>query len=247
MRPFLVLLLAAARYHVSRSGRDAADGARIRRLCHRQDPDLCAETARSSGPSNTCLAAGASGPSQGKECRDGYWYEDGRADLLCLRKRPDPQCWLFWQDTSGLSARFAGDPDGRRLSEVESATSPADLRRAGCRGLTPPSENPRKFASAGTSHRHAGLHLCLNTHATACPASRPRPNWHISNDSQNRLPCSRVALPELLRRAAARSQVQPAIAKFDLQRLRLLGGRPAWSPPRRRRAPRHSRAAGFRR
>lgn len=60
----------------------------------------------------------------GAQCHDGYWYEE--AGLICFVYEHDPtaQCWTFWQDASGLSARYAGDPEGAALSEVESATTP---------------------------------------------------------------------------------------------------------------------------
>ncbi|MDZ4134968.1 MAG: hypothetical protein U1D06_05145 [Paracoccaceae bacterium] len=123
MRPFLVLLLAAA---VTTSVVQAAE-------------PLTAEEfdAYSQGKTLTYSQYGAVfGAEQylpgrrvrwafkGNECQDGYWYED--AGLICFVYENDPaaQCWNFWQDTSGLSARYAGDPDGAALSEVESATTP---------------------------------------------------------------------------------------------------------------------------
>ncbi|MDP4032433.1 MAG: hypothetical protein Q8P60_06220 [Pseudorhodobacter sp.] len=60
----------------------------------------------------------------GKECRDGYWYED--AGLICFVYEHDPtaQCWSFWHDDAGLHARFNDDPQGTELSEVEQSTVP---------------------------------------------------------------------------------------------------------------------------
>jgi len=60
----------------------------------------------------------------GGECIEGAWYED--AGLICFvyDSEPNPQCWSFMHDASGLHARFNGDPATTALSEVEQTTTP---------------------------------------------------------------------------------------------------------------------------
>jgi hypothetical protein len=61
---------------------------------------------------------------KGEECRKGRWYED--AGEICFVYEDDgaPQCWVFYQDASGLRALFTGDPEGSELSEVEQSPEP---------------------------------------------------------------------------------------------------------------------------
>ena len=57
------------------------------------------------------------------ECRDGTWYEDQGA--ICFVYEDDlPQCWDFYLQANGLSARFLGDPESLPLSEVEQSDGP---------------------------------------------------------------------------------------------------------------------------
>lgn len=59
------------------------------------------------------------------ECQRGHWYE--QAGMICFiyEKAPDaPQCWSFFSDGAGLSARFEGDPEATELYEVEQDDAP---------------------------------------------------------------------------------------------------------------------------
>lgn len=66
---------------------------------------------------------------KGNVCADGVWYEE--AGLICFayENDPDPQCWNFYADTTGLRAEFSGDAAGSPLSEVDQ--SPLPLNCAG--------------------------------------------------------------------------------------------------------------------
>ncbi len=58
-------------------------------------------------------------------CQDGTWYQQG--EQICFVYEGgagDPQCWTFWREGGRLKARFAGDPDGRELTEVEQSQGP---------------------------------------------------------------------------------------------------------------------------
>ncbi|TCP62344.1 hypothetical protein EV663_102188 [Rhodovulum bhavnagarense] len=59
------------------------------------------------------------------ECVEGTWYE--AAGLICFRYDHDPQnpqCWSFYQDASGLTARYENDPVSTELIEVEQSREP---------------------------------------------------------------------------------------------------------------------------
>ncbi len=58
------------------------------------------------------------------ECKDGIWYSDQDAICFVYEDQPDIQCWTFYLTSSGLSARFLGDPDGTPLSEVAQTAGP---------------------------------------------------------------------------------------------------------------------------
>lgn len=58
------------------------------------------------------------------ECKDGTWYE--QPPYICFQydDGTGPQCWEFFQQEGGLSARFAGDPEGAELYETREASEP---------------------------------------------------------------------------------------------------------------------------
>ncbi|MBW4710231.1 hypothetical protein KX928_20785 [Roseobacter sp. YSTF-M11] len=53
------------------------------------------------------------------ECKEGEWYES--ADQICFvyEDNPDPQCWTFHRDGSGLIARFENTPGATELYEAD--------------------------------------------------------------------------------------------------------------------------------
>ena len=60
----------------------------------------------------------------GDICQYGTWYEENGQICFVYEHDPAPQCWTFWQGTNGLRARFAGDPEGRELTEVQNSDEP---------------------------------------------------------------------------------------------------------------------------
>lgn len=60
----------------------------------------------------------------GEDCKRGTWYEDAGQICFLYEGSPDPQCWSFLQDASGLRAHFAGDPEGSELALVEQSDGP---------------------------------------------------------------------------------------------------------------------------
>lgn len=53
------------------------------------------------------------------ECKDGYWYSEGRNICFIYDDRPEPQCWTFERGARGLIARFENNPESRALYEAE--------------------------------------------------------------------------------------------------------------------------------
>ncbi len=61
----------------------------------------------------------------GEECREGQWFESGQQICFVYDDEPGRQhCWMFFLSPEGLRARFAGDPDGAELVEVEQSDRP---------------------------------------------------------------------------------------------------------------------------
>lgn len=59
------------------------------------------------------------------ECQHGHWYEEAGQICFVYEDRPDaPQCWSFYQDGAGVSARFQGDPEATELYEVQKDDAP---------------------------------------------------------------------------------------------------------------------------
>ncbi|MCH2065881.1 hypothetical protein [Shimia sp.] len=56
------------------------------------------------------------------QCKDGYWYEDAGQICFVYEDTPGPQCWSFYEDGRGLSAKFENEPDGRLLYEIEDSS-----------------------------------------------------------------------------------------------------------------------------
>lgn len=53
------------------------------------------------------------------ECKDGYWYNEGRDICFVYEDRPEPQCWTFERGTGGLIASFENDPASEELYEAQ--------------------------------------------------------------------------------------------------------------------------------
>ena len=60
----------------------------------------------------------------GEQCRRGTWYEEAGQICFSYEHDPTPQCWTFYQTDRGIRARFAGDPPGMELVEVEQTREP---------------------------------------------------------------------------------------------------------------------------
>lgn len=56
-------------------------------------------------------------------CQYGTWYPQGDQICFVYDDGPDPQCWTFWKEGTGLRALFAGDT-ATELSEVEQSKEP---------------------------------------------------------------------------------------------------------------------------
>lgn len=57
-------------------------------------------------------------------CKDGEWYEAAGRICFIYDDEPGSHCWTFDRSGSGLTARFAGDPDGLELYEAETGGEP---------------------------------------------------------------------------------------------------------------------------
>jgi len=53
------------------------------------------------------------------ECKDGYWYNEGRNICFVYEDRPDPQCWTFEKSPGGLIASFENNPESADLYEAQ--------------------------------------------------------------------------------------------------------------------------------
>lgn len=53
------------------------------------------------------------------DCKDGYWYNEGRNICFVYEDRPDPQCWSFEKQAGGLIATFENDPNSAELYEAQ--------------------------------------------------------------------------------------------------------------------------------
>ena len=53
------------------------------------------------------------------DCKDGYWYAEGRNICFVYDDRPDPQCWTFERGPGGLVAQFENNPDSTALYEAQ--------------------------------------------------------------------------------------------------------------------------------
>jgi len=58
------------------------------------------------------------------ECKEGFWYPKGEQICFEYTDGTGPQCWTFFLTSSGLTARFAGDPPGSELYETRASDEP---------------------------------------------------------------------------------------------------------------------------
>lgn len=53
------------------------------------------------------------------ECKEGYWYNEGRSICFVYEDRPEAQCWTFERGAGGLIASFENDPSSEELYEAQ--------------------------------------------------------------------------------------------------------------------------------
>lgn len=58
------------------------------------------------------------------QCKDGVWYEDQGMICFVYEDNPNPQCWTFFEEGSGLRAVFENDPDATTLYEAQQSDEP---------------------------------------------------------------------------------------------------------------------------
>lgn len=58
------------------------------------------------------------------DCQYGIWFEDAGNICFVYENDPAPQCWRFYNDTTGLRAEFVDDPANTALSEVNQTRTP---------------------------------------------------------------------------------------------------------------------------
>lgn len=58
------------------------------------------------------------------DCQYGIWFEDAGNICFVYENDPAPQCWRFYNDTTGLRAEFVDDPANTALSEVNQTPTP---------------------------------------------------------------------------------------------------------------------------
>ncbi len=59
------------------------------------------------------------------ECQYGHWYERNSQICFVYENHPSaPQCWEFYRDPGGVSARFKGDNDMLPLVEIGNSEEP---------------------------------------------------------------------------------------------------------------------------
>lgn len=61
---------------------------------------------------------------EGDTCLNGTWFQDGAQICFVYENDGIPQCWMFYNESSGLSATFTGDDLGLVITEIGQSTSP---------------------------------------------------------------------------------------------------------------------------
>lgn len=60
---------------------------------------------------------------KGQQCRKGFWYEEAGQVCFVYEDEPAAQCWVFHRDSTGLQARFSGDPEGAEPARVQESAA----------------------------------------------------------------------------------------------------------------------------
>ncbi len=58
------------------------------------------------------------------QCKDGVWYEEDGMICFVYEDTPTPQCWTFFEESSGLRAIFQNDPEATTLYEAQQKDEP---------------------------------------------------------------------------------------------------------------------------
>lgn len=58
------------------------------------------------------------------KCKEGYWYEEAGMICFVYDDTPQPQCWTFFPEASGLRAVFENDPANTVLYEAQQSEEP---------------------------------------------------------------------------------------------------------------------------
>lgn len=58
------------------------------------------------------------------KCKDGYWFEQSGQICFVYDDTPEPQCWSFFKEGSGLRAVFENDPSSTVLYEANQNDEP---------------------------------------------------------------------------------------------------------------------------
>lgn len=58
------------------------------------------------------------------ECQYGHWFEDQGQICFVYDTNPEPQCWHFFNEGSGLRAEFLAEGAATSLSEVDQSPEP---------------------------------------------------------------------------------------------------------------------------
>lgn len=58
------------------------------------------------------------------KCKEGIWYEEAGQICFVYEDTPEPQCWSFFDEGSGLRAVFQNDPANTVLYEAQQNDEP---------------------------------------------------------------------------------------------------------------------------
>ena len=58
------------------------------------------------------------------QCKEGSWYASGQDICFVYEDTPEPQCWSFFKEGSGLRAVFENDPASTTLYEAQQDDEP---------------------------------------------------------------------------------------------------------------------------
>jgi hypothetical protein len=58
------------------------------------------------------------------KCKEGVWFEDAGQICFVYEDNPEPQCWSFFKEGSGLRAVFENDPGNTVLYEAQQNQEP---------------------------------------------------------------------------------------------------------------------------